>query len=78
RLLNHPVQGNLPLFIDIDFAGPPNTEIYPVRPISYLLDPERKAIIASPAFAGGDVSVRGAIVILGDSVVDVFNTPTTN
>ena len=78
RLLNQPVQGNLPLFIDIDFAGPPNTEIYPVRPISYLLDPERKSAIAAPGAKGGDVSVQGAIVILGDSVVDVFNTPTTN
>jgi signal transduction histidine kinase len=68
---------DIPLFMDIDFAGPPNSDIYPVRPISYLLDPDRQKEmtgIQNP----GDIKLAGATVILGDSVVDVFNTPTTN
>jgi signal transduction histidine kinase len=68
---------NIPLFMDIDFAGPPNSEIYPVRPMSYLLDPERKKEMTS-AGQSADVKLVGATVILGDSVVDVFNTSTTN
>ena len=79
KVRHEKVPDNIPLFVDIDFAGPPNSEIYPVRPISYLLDPDRrKEITASANSARQDVHLKDAVVILGDSVVDVFNTPTTN
>lgn len=77
----------IPAVIDIDFAGPANSGIYPVRPLSYLLDPEQKkellpgrattpALPAQPT--SQDVSPSNAIVIIGDGIVDVFNTPLTN
>jgi signal transduction histidine kinase len=75
--MGEPVPDNVPLFMDIDFAGPPNSEIYPVRPISYLLDPDRQREMTTRANPG-DIKLAGATVILGDSVVDVYNTPTTN
>jgi signal transduction histidine kinase len=75
--LGEPLPDDIPLFMDIDFAGPPNSEIYPVRPISYLLDPDRQKEMTG-AGDSGDIKLAGATVILGDSVVDVFNTPTTN
>lgn len=67
----------IPQLMDIDFAGPPNSELYPVRPISYLLDPDKQKEMTRNG-KSADVKLAGATVILGDSVVDVFNTPTTN
>lgn len=79
------IPNSLPDFMDIDFAAPPNSELYPVRPFSYLLDPTTKQNItaanSSTGTASGgtdDVTVRDAIVILGDSVQDVYPTPLTN
>jgi signal transduction histidine kinase len=78
KALHEKVPEEVPLLVDIDFAGPPNSEIYPIRPISYLLDPDRRAAMTDAKKAAGDVTLNGAVVILGDSVVDLFNTPTTN
>ncbi len=78
KALHELLPQNIPLFVDIDFAGPPNSEIYPIRPISYLLDPQKRKAMSSPGGGGADVNLKGAVVILGDSVVDLFNTPTTN
>ena len=71
-----PLPTNLPAVMDIDFIGPPNSDQFPVRPFTYLFDPELKGRIAGSA--SGDVSVKDAIVILGDGVTDVFATPYTN
>lgn len=67
---------NLPVLLDIDFAAQPNSELYPVRPFSYLLDPDKISQLKNPQ--SNDVTVDGAIVILGDSVQDVYATPLTN
>lgn len=37
--LGEQIPPNLPAIIDIDFSGPPDSEDFPVRPMSYLLDP---------------------------------------
>lgn len=66
----------LPPVMDIDFVGPPNSDQFPVRPFTYLFDPELRQKIADPS--AGDVCVRDSIVILGDGVTDVFATPFTN
>jgi signal transduction histidine kinase len=66
----------VPELMDIDFASQPNSELYPVRPFSYLLDPEKIQQLGNPK--SSDVNVNGAIVILGDSVQDVYATPLTN
>lgn len=74
--LNEPVSPMTPAVIDIDFISVPNSEIYPVRPLSYLLDPElRKKLLSGK---GDDVSLRDAIVIIGDGISDVYDTPLTN
>lgn len=75
--LGEKVPSDLPLLMDIDFAGPPNTELYPVRPLSYLLDPEQKKRLIKKE-KGGDVNVDGAIVFIGDGVTDIYSTPFTN
>lgn len=76
--LKETVPRDVPLLVDIDFACPPNSQIYPIRPMSYLLDPERRQAMTDAGKADGDVTLNGAVVIVGDSVVDLFNTPTTN
>lgn len=67
-----------PDIIDINFSGPPNSELYPVRPLSYLLDPSRREAMLHPHKDSSDVTLKGALVIIGDGVIDVFNTPFTN
>lgn len=74
--MKEPVPESLPKVMDIDFAGPPNSEYYPVRPISYLLNPETRQ--AMKASTSEDVTLKDAIVVLGDGVVDVYSTPLTN
>lgn len=74
--LNENVSPNTPEVIDVDFITVPNSEIFPVRPLSYLLDPELRKKIASGK--GKDVSLRDAIVIIGDGISDVYDTPLTN
>jgi signal transduction histidine kinase len=74
---NKPVPNDVPDILDIDFsAAPKNDDIYPVRPLSYLLDPEQKARMMKPE--ASDVSVKDAIVFIGDGITDVYNTPFTN
>jgi len=76
RSMAEPPAKALPSVIDIDFASPPNSETYPVRPFSYLLDPEKQKEITSAN--SEDVTVGDAVVILGDGVQDVYATPLTN
>jgi two-component system sensor histidine kinase SaeS len=74
--LNEPVEPATPEVIDVDFISVPNSEVFPVRPLSYLLDPElRKKITHENK---DDVSLRDAIVIIGDGISDVYDTPLTN
>ena len=76
--LGEGLPSNLPDEMDIDFAGPPNSELYPVRPFSYLIDPEMQRRISASPGSSDDVSLQGAIVILGDGVTDLYATPFTN
>lgn len=66
----------LPATFDIDFSAPPNSALYPVRPQHYLFDPELKEEMKNPS--SKDVTLKDSIVLIGDSVSDVFNTPTTS
>ncbi len=72
------IPDDVPQTLDIDFASPPNSELYPVRPQSYLLDPERRKQLVKPDANYHDVTLNGAIVFLGDSVTDIYSTPFTN
>ncbi|MBX3149616.1 CHASE2 domain-containing protein [Candidatus Obscuribacterales bacterium] len=74
--LNETVAPSTPEVIDVDFITVPNSETFPVRPLSYLLDPELKKKIAQRG--GKDVSLKDAIVIIGDGISDVYDTPLTN
>lgn len=76
--LGEEVPASLPDEMDIDFAGPPNSELYPVRPFSYLLDPDLQKRITNHNSESPDASVENAIVILGDGVTDLYPTPYTN
>ncbi len=78
EVLKEPIPSDLPMTMDIDFVGPANTELIPIRPMSYLLDPERKRAMISPELGSQDVTLHGAIVFLGDGVQDIFSTATTN
>ncbi|MFN8656952.1 MAG: ATP-binding protein [Candidatus Obscuribacterales bacterium] len=66
----------VPTVFDIDFASPPNSELYPVRPISYLLDPAARTSMTSAKTK--DVKLKDAVVIIGDGVTDLMSTPHTN
>lgn len=68
----------LPAIMDINYLAPPHSAVFPVRCQSYLLDPERKGDLLNPPQGYRDVCVRDAIVILGDSSTDSFNTPYCN
>lgn len=76
--MKEPVPPDTPAVMDIDFSAPPNSELYPVRPLSYLIDPDRRQAMTDPDPKSSDVTLAGAVVLLGDSVIDVFNTPFTN
>jgi signal transduction histidine kinase len=78
KALHEQLPENLPDTMDIDFSAPPNSELYPVRPLSYLLDPSRRKEMTSPSPGSTDVTLCDAVVVLGDGVVDIFNTPYTN
>lgn len=62
----------------VDFSAPPNSAQYPVRPFLYLLDPERQRTLLDPPLGSKDVTLKGSVVIIGDSVVDVLSTPLAN
>ena len=76
--LGEEAPANLPNEMDIDFAGPPNSELYPVRPFSYLLDPEQQNKLIHPPPGSTDVTLKDSVVILGDGVTDLYSTPYTN
>lgn len=79
RAAGETVPGDVPSMMDINFVGPPQAENnFKIRPMSYLLDPEKQPGLAQPYQPGGDVSLQNAIVFVGDGVEDVFSTPTTN
>ncbi len=65
-----------PDVFDVDFTTVPNSSVYPVRPLSYLLDPELKRRISAPDST--DVFVKDAIVVIGDGISDLYDTPLTN
>lgn len=69
-----------PQLMDIDFSAPPNSDLYPVRPLSYLLDPQQQALLLNEYRHGHnhDVVVKDAIVFIGDGITDVYATPLTN
>jgi signal transduction histidine kinase len=76
--LHEKVAPSAPDVLDIDFASPPNSELYPVRPWSYLLDPQHKKALVDPPAESRDVTLRGAVVMIGDAVTDLYSTPLTN
>jgi len=78
RHLSVSIPDNVPNTLDIDFASPPNSELYPVRPQSYLLDPQKRKEMISQDNSYHDVTLKGATVFIGDSVTDVYSTPMTN
>lgn len=81
KKMGEPVPADLPAGMDIDFAGPPNSELYKIRPFWYLLDPDHRRMLAGNRTASGESTepdLQDAIVILGDGVTDLHNTPYTN
>lgn len=76
--LNEPIERNLPSAMDIDFAGPPNSELYKIRPFWYLLDPARQKVLSSPVADSSESNLKDAVVIIGDGITDLHNTPYTN
>ncbi len=74
--LHWPLPNELPEVIDVDFISVPNSAVYPVRPLSYLLDPDLKKKIASDN--QDDVSLKDSVVIIGDGISDLYDTPLTN
>jgi signal transduction histidine kinase len=75
--IGHAIPKDVPTLMDIDFAAPPNSELYPVRPLHYLLDPEKQKLLLGQT-ESGDVKVKNAIVFIGDGITDVYSTPFTN
>jgi signal transduction histidine kinase len=69
---------DVPAIFDIDFSAPPNSDLYPVRPIHYLLDPKTRAELLNPAKDSTDVRLKDAVVIIGDGDTDLVSTPHTN
>lgn len=67
-----------PDVIDINFCSRPNSEIFRIRPLTYLIEPERKRQLLHPPSGSRDVRIRNAIVIVGDGIVDTFDTPLAN
>ncbi len=78
RTLGEKIPRDLPDKMDIDFAGFPNSEhLFPIRPLSYLLDPQQKERFLKKE-KSNDVSVDNAIVFIGDGITDIYSTPFTN
>jgi signal transduction histidine kinase len=72
------VTDEVPDLFDINFISPPNSTPFPVRSMSYLLDPVRKSDLLNPPNGYRDISVKNRIVIIGDGLTDTFNTPYSN
>lgn len=64
--------------LDINFTAPPNSPLFPVRSLTYLVDPARRAELIHRDPAREDVAPAGAVVFIGDGIADVFNTPMTH
>lgn len=64
---------NVPEIMDIDFIAGPDSTSYPVRPISFLLNPE--SLLTSRGQPASDVHINDAIVLLGDGAAYLHNTP---
>ena len=77
KTIGQRIPADLPALMDIDFVAPPNNELFPVRPLHYLLDPAKKSMPTGAAGNGED-GVRGATVFIGDGITDVYSTPFTN
>ena len=71
------IASDVPDKMYIDFSSPPNSDLYPVRPHNYLLDPDLRQSLLHPT-RHSDVDLRGAVVFIGDGVFDVHSTPFTN
>ncbi len=59
--------------IDVDFIAPPNADVYPVRSLTYLLNPDLQAKIVRDGT--NEPNLKDSIVILGDGISDIYNTP---
>jgi signal transduction histidine kinase len=68
----------IPDVIDVNFITPPNADVFKIRPLTYLIDPDRVKDLLHPPADSDDIHVRGAIAIVGDGVTDVFDTPYTS
>ncbi|MBY0356654.1 MAG: CHASE2 domain-containing protein [Candidatus Obscuribacterales bacterium] len=77
KYLDVPMPADLPEKLEIDFSAAPKTEYYPTRSLSYLLNPEQQKNLLQPT-AQSDLSLKDAVVLIGDGVDDVYNTPFTN
>lgn len=64
--------------LDINFIDEPNSAVFPVRPLTYLVDPDRRRELLTPNPSSQDVKINGAVVLIGDGISDVFNTPLTH
>jgi signal transduction histidine kinase len=74
--LGKPMPADLPQdAMEIDFTCPPRSDLYPTRPLVYLLDPQTRATVADPN--SHDVHIKDAIVFIGDGVTDVYSTSFT-
>ncbi|HEY9785012.1 MAG TPA: ATP-binding protein [Candidatus Obscuribacterales bacterium] len=69
---------DIPPVMYVDYAAPPNSVLYPVRPLTYLLDPDRKQMMSQSQPGNKDVTLKDAIVFIGDGLTDVYSTPVTN
>ncbi|MDR3615593.1 MAG: CHASE2 and HATPase_c domain-containing protein [Candidatus Obscuribacterales bacterium] len=80
QVLNSSTERQIPDQLLIDFSSGANSEYYPIRPLTYLLNPElRDRLTKKPETKENeDVDVKDAIVIIGDGISDIFNTSTTN
>lgn len=64
--------------VDINFIDGARSEFFPVRPLTYLLDPQRRTELLTQDNDRDDVRIKDAIVLLGDGVDDLFNTSMTH
>jgi len=56
----------------------PNSGAFPVRPLTYLVDPARRSELLHGDPKRCDINVNEAVVFIGDGIADLFNTPLTH
>jgi signal transduction histidine kinase len=78
RQMGQEIPADLPEMMDIDFACPPKSDLYPIRPWSYLLDPQQKQMLMNNNDESDDVKVKDSVIFIGDGVTDIHSTPFTN